>query len=367
MRSVIVNCTNARPRRPEHRRLKFALAAIALAAAVPATALLAIDLYLHGKYAKTAGFNAWGYRGPIAGRKNADEYRVVVLGGSAAFGYGTNWNEAIPAALERQLAGRTVGPYRRFRVINLAYNSEGAYSFRFTLDDYRWLKYDVAVLYEGYNDIIGDPQRPNLAVFRHDSPVFRLTGYLPIFPIIFKEKAAVMAGGNPNSAYWPDARTKFHAGLATRTTAEVLRAAAEVTQSIERQISRVATEPPRRIVDAASSGCREPWQEYCRSVSVAVDFALQYGAQVLVVTQPWGLGFRARHQDQQGEMARMIERRYGGNPRVQYANLGHTVDLADSALTFDGMHLTTAGNDRMAAAFVPPVLEMAVRRAAAPR
>jgi hypothetical protein len=344
--------------------LKFAIAAIALAATVPATALLAIDIYLHGKYAKTAGFNVWGYRGPIVGRKNADEYRVVVLGGSAAFGYGTNWDEAIPAALERQLAGRTGGRYRRFRVINLAYNNEGAYSFRFTLDDYRWLKYDLAVLYEGYNDLTADPARPNVQVFRHDSPVFRLTGYLPIFPIIFKEKAAAMIGGDTNTAYWPDTRTKFRAGLATRTTAEVLRTAADVTQSIERQLARVATESPRRIVDAASTGCRAPWQQYCRSVSVAVDFALQHGAQALVATQPWGLGveYRARHQDQQRELARMLERRYRGNARVRYANLGDSVDLANPVLSFDAMHLTAAGNERLAAAFVRPILEMAAAR-----
>jgi hypothetical protein len=300
------------------RRLKFALAAVALAVAVPSTALLAVDVYLHGKYAKTAGFNIWGYRGPHAGRKTSDEYRVVVLGGSAAFGYGTNWDEAIPAALERHLAGRTVSPYRRFRVINLAYNAEGAYSFRFTLDDYRWLKYDLAVLYEGYNDLMGDPRRPNLAVFRHDSPVFRLTGYMPIFHMVFREKAAVMTGNSIRSVYWP---------------------------------------------------CRAPWQEYCRSVRVAIDFALQHNAQVLVATQPWGVGvaYRARHQDQQGEMAAMIARRYGGNPRVLYANLGEAVNLGDPMMSYDSMHLTAAGNDRMAAAFVQPVLEMAARRASGHR
>jgi hypothetical protein len=351
------------------RRLKFALAAVALAVAVPSTALLAVDVYLHGKYAKTAGFNIWGYRGPHAGRKTSDEYRVVVLGGSAAFGYGTNWDEAIPAALERHLAGRTVSPYRRFRVINLAYNAEGAYSFRFTLDDYRWLKYDLAVLYEGYNDLMGDPRRPNLAVFRHDSPVFRLTGYMPIFHMVFREKAAVMTGNSIRSVYWPEERTTFRAGFATRTTAEVLRTAADVTQSIERQLARVVTEAPRRIVDAASSGCRAPWQEYCRSVRVAIDFALQHNAQVLVATQPWGVGvaYRARHQDQQGEMAAMIARRYGGNPRVLYANLGEAVNLGDPMMSYDSMHLTAAGNDRMAAAFVQPVLEMAARRASGHR
>ena len=80
----------------------------------------------------------------------------------------------------------------RFTVVNLGYNNEGAYSFTFTLNDYLSLRYDLAVLYEGYNDLMADPRAPNFSVFRHDSPVFRLTGYLPIFPIVFKEKAAAM-------------------------------------------------------------------------------------------------------------------------------------------------------------------------------
>src|SRR5437762_4697909 len=58
------------------------------------------------------------------------EYRVAVLGGSAAYGYGTNWDEAMPALLERELGGRTAGPFQTFRVVNLGYNNEGAYSFK---------------------------------------------------------------------------------------------------------------------------------------------------------------------------------------------------------------------------------------------
>ena len=40
--------------------------------------------------------------------------------------------------------------------MNLGYNNEGAYSFRATLEDYAWLDYDLALLYEGYNDMMAD-------------------------------------------------------------------------------------------------------------------------------------------------------------------------------------------------------------------
>jgi len=210
-----MRASEARPSR--RRRIGYALAAVAGAAGASLMALLAVDVYLHGKFEKSAGFNVWGYRGPAVARKLPDEYRVAILGGSSAYGYGTNWDEAVPAVLERELTGRTAGPFRRFRVVNLGYNNEGAYSFKPTLQDYASLRYDVACLYEGYNDLMGDSGPPNVAVFRHDSPVFRLTGYMPIFPIVFKEKAASMiAGGDPGALYRSSSQTVFRPPLATR-------------------------------------------------------------------------------------------------------------------------------------------------------
>jgi hypothetical protein len=139
----------------------FALLAAALAILVSSATMLAVDMYLHRKYEKSAGFNIWGYRGPAVGSKTAGEYRVALLGGSSAYGYGVDWNESIAAVLERLLAGRSAGPFQRFIVVNLGYNNEGAYSFRFTLADYLSLDYDVACLYEGYNDTMADPSNPS--------------------------------------------------------------------------------------------------------------------------------------------------------------------------------------------------------------
>jgi hypothetical protein len=351
------------------RRIVFALVTCGLVLVTSLVALLIVDIYLHRKYERTAGLNIWGYRGRVQGRKAGDEYRIVVLGGSTAYGYGLKADEAIPAVLERNLSGRMVGPFKRFTVINLGYNNEGAYSFKFTLDDYLYLRYDLAILYEGYNDLMGAPQPPNTSVFRHDSPIFRLTGYMPIFPIVFKEKAAAMVTGSPATSYLNTPKTTFRPGLATKAAAEVLRGAAEVSASLEQQLGRVAAEPPRRIDDPAATGCRFPWQEYCRSTMDAVDFALANGVRVIVAAQPHGVGhyYRGRHAEQQAELAGMLQRRYGASQRVRYLDLSEAVDLSDSALSFDRMHLTAAGNDRLAPSFVQPVIEMAAARAAEPR
>jgi hypothetical protein len=366
-KTIVPAASPGRVRISRGRRVAYAVVAMALALVVAAGALLAVDVYLHRKFERTAGYNVWGYRGPAVGRKQRDEFRVVVLGGSAAYGYGRTWDQAIPAVLEENLTGRTAGPFHRFTVVNLGYNNEGAYSFRFTLNDYQWLKYDLAVLYEGYNDLTGDYTTPNLSVFRHDSPVFRLTGYLPIFPMVFKEKAALMRTGTVKSLYRDAPKTVFRPGLAAKAAAGVLSGAADVGQSLEQQLGRVMARPVRHIDDPASTGCTRKWQAYCRSEMVAIDFALQQGAQVLIATQPYGAGpmFHALHSDQQAQLAAMIARRYGGNPRVRYVNFGDAVDLDDPDLSFDHMHLTETGNARIAARLVQPVLEMATWRATA--
>jgi hypothetical protein len=345
----------ARHRLDRRTRLLFAAVAVLLAAMVPAAVLLAIDVYLHGKYAKTAGFNVWGYRGPTAGRKRAREYRVAFLGGSTAFGYGVKWDEAIPALLERELREQ---PSRPFSVVNLAYNNEGAYSMTFTLKDYAYLDYDLACLYEGYNDL----NMPNLSVFRHDSPVFRLTGYLPIFPLVFKEKAAAMLHGGDTSAVYRDAgKTVFSASIAERAAAGVLDATAAVGESLERQLGRISREPARQASGGAQAGCRDPWQHYCNAMLNAVDYALENGKQVMVITQPYeiGAGLRERHADQQQELASLLARALGRERRLKYVNLGDVVDLGDPRLSFDHMHLTAAGNRLIAAALAEPVRAMA--------
>jgi len=348
------------------KRIVFALAAALLPFVLLSFALLATDIYLHRRFARTGGFNVWGYRGPIASRKAADEYRAVMLGGSTVFGYGVPWDEAIPRQLEVALRQRARRP---MSVVNLGYNNEGAYSFAFTLADYKYLKYDLVILYEGYNDMMGDPNGPNLSVFRHDSPVFRLTGYLPIFPLVFREKAAVLLTGSAGSLYAAsrDNRTVFRPGLATRTTAEILNAAAGIGESLERQLGRVSAEPQRQIDRADDSGCRAPWAEYCRSVQRAVRLALDMNRQVLVVGQPL-LTFRdlgARHRSQQTAIAEMIASRFGGDPRVRFVDIGSSVSVSDPALSFDQMHLTAAGNRAVAAALVEPVLQMAAAQSSA--
>ena len=58
----------------------------------------------------------------------------------------------------------------------------------------------------------------------------------------------------------------------------------------------------------------------------------------------------------------MLAERYAGRREFHYVNLGGAVNLADGTLAFDGMHLTSEGNGRVADRLVQPILNAAADR-----
>jgi len=314
--------------------------------------VLGFDTYLHKRHEKTFGLNIWGYRGAIVKHKQPGEKRMVILGGSTAFGYGVNPEHAFPAYLERKLNERHYkekpGP---ITVVNLAFNNQGAYSFLFTLRDYDYLDYDGAIFYEGYNDL---GAVPNKSLFRHDSPIFRLTGYYPIFPLILTEKAMALRYGGDMDAAYRKQDTAFKPNLADRASASALEAGVKITQSLERQLG-VLTQKPTLDMTPTSIDCPEPWAHYCQSVYLAADYMLKRNKRVLVVTQPY---VSDRHVEQQRFLLNMINNRLIENPNFRYVNLGLSIDLKDKGLAYDGLHLTAQGNEHMANRLLEAVIEV---------
>src|SRR5258706_422945 len=54
--------------------------------------------------------------------------------------------------------------------------------------DFSYLNYDIAVLFEGYDDLVPG----NVNVGRHGDAVFRWFKYLPILPMIASEKMGII-------------------------------------------------------------------------------------------------------------------------------------------------------------------------------
>ena len=341
------------------RKVLFACAAILMSATLAVAGLLALDILLRHR-ATGLGLNAWGYRGPAAGHKKQGESRIGALGGSTVFGYGLPWTEAWPAYLEQQINARPAA-HAPATVINLGMPRDSASTFAMTIDDYTYLKCDVIILYEGYNDL--DTQSPpkdpgsraavtNYLTWRHQSPIFRWTGYFPILPLVLNEKAmSLMHGGDLNAAY--DSREiVFRPGLATRVTAGALKATADIEVALEQRFGRLSD------ADASASTTYDStcgrWSLYCGAVQEAIRRARQGGQRVIVVTQPY---LSDLHVDQQRALAASLQREFGADRDVRYVNLGRLVDLHDPQLAYDGLHLTARGNERIATALTPAVLE----------
>jgi lysophospholipase L1-like esterase len=341
------------------RKIVFAIVAFVTVTIALLVCLLVLDIYLHRRVEGVAGVNVWGYRGAVVGRKKPGEARIVTLGGSTVFGFGLPWTEAWPYYLERQINAARPGQVPA-RVVNLGVPRDSAGTFVATIDDYDYLKSDVVVLYEGYNDL--EPpvtnngtnrELPTYLAWRHQSPIFRWTGYFPILPLVFREKAMMLLHGGDLNAAYGSGEIVFTPGLATRVTAGALKATADIEVALEQRFGRLtASEPGFSTAYDATCG---RWSQYCGATADAIRRARQRGQRVLVVTQPY---LSDLHVDQQRALAASLQRQFGGDSQVRYVNLGPLVDLHDARLAYDGLHLTASGNERIAAALGPAVIEM---------
>ena len=334
------------------RYIGFALTAIVLSVLGTITLFFLADLYVHNNMKKKGMYNVWGYRGPITKRKQPGEQRIVVLGGSAALGWGAPVGKSFPAFLERMLnAHRRESGLGPISVVNLAWNNEGAYSFTHTLQDYTYLNYDGVIIYSGYNDL---SERKNTQVFRHQSPVFKLTGYLPLLPVMMIEKAKMLKFGMDIDKINLGVKTTFVPNILDRTKVAALEIGGKIALSLEKQLGRL-TDPAKLVVQYANAGCGNRWAFYCDSIHAAVKLGFELNKRVVVVTQPY---ISDRHVDQQKVIANMLKKWFGHNPGLRYVNLGGKINLKDSTLALDGMHLTPRGNGIIAERLVSPLLEI---------
>jgi hypothetical protein len=344
------------------KRVAFACLAVGLSAVIVAAVLFGVDAYLHSRVQYDGGVNVWGYRGPTVGRKGGNEVRVAVFGGSTAFGYGVRWDEAFPYYLQTLLNRSTFGS--RYVVVNLGAPAQGAFGFQYDLADYAYLKFDVAILYEGYNDL-GAVDLPNAVparravntlLWRRQSPVFRATGYMPVLPLVFREKAMKLrSGGQLDAAY--RGRVAFKPGLAASASAEALQVAAAIADSLGETIGQLTNDPT--LASQGGALDTRTWRQYTDSVLTAVHFARAQKVKVIVVTQPYASN---THVAQQRALADALAATFGGDAGVRYVNLGNVINLRDRTIAYDGLHLVALGNERIAEGLVAPVLEMTSSR-----
>jgi len=310
--------------------------------------VLAADLLAHAKFLNMAGLNYKGYRGLVVKKKQNNEIRLVMMGGSTVFGYGVKYNETVPARLEVELQKvlSASGAGKKATVVNLGYNSEGAYAFFYNLKDFSYLGYDYVIIYDGYNDLgVG-----NATVYRHSNPIFRIFGYMPTLPLVMKEKIMLMKnGGNLEDAY-RGKKIVFEPTKKDIIKIAVLNSALEVYNNTENIMNRL-----NKVKDSdfdKEELKRDNWAWYKHYMKKSIDYALAQNKKVIVITQPY---LSDSHVEQQHALREMLVSNYGDDKNVSYINLGDAISVKDKELVYDGVHLSIRGCQIMAASIAEKI------------
>jgi hypothetical protein len=251
--------------------------------------------------------NQFGYRGPARASKRSGELRVVIVGGSAAFGAGTPWPSTLGpelvSAMNKTKGLPDAAPFAD--VQNLSEPLAGADSYVPVLESYDYLEPDLIAVYDGYDPVGGELRG------RRRSMSFRSTGYLPIL-------------------FGPGRRlADAEPGIASALTDAVTR--------------------------GGDPSCEGLFSRYCAAMVGTVRFALAERRSVIVATPPY---VTDRHRMQQVSLASELARLFNGEARFRYIDLGRTVDLHDSAQSPDGVHTTASANRIIAGALAGPVVSL---------
>ncbi|MCM8790655.1 MAG: hypothetical protein NC938_03035 [Candidatus Omnitrophica bacterium] len=116
-------------------------------------------------HSHTININSFGFRGAeVSKEKPEGTFRIIIVGGSGAMGYGSSSDEtAFPRVLEKLL--NTESRNKKFEVINAGLASAiSAQELVLIVTELIDLKPDMVVIFDGFNDIVGsviNDRRPN--------------------------------------------------------------------------------------------------------------------------------------------------------------------------------------------------------------
>ena len=172
-----------------------------------------LDQYAHKRVEQLGGVNTWGYRGPVMKQRLPHEFRIAVVGGDAAFGWGVAPAETTADYLRTEVQGMLAGSGESIHVtaVNLGALGMPARGYSSRLAQFEYLAPDVICLYLDLADT-----RTGSVVPSRNSAVTALTGYVPMLPLVLTEKGLPLAAVGSALAFID---RRLHALLAPVETA----------------------------------------------------------------------------------------------------------------------------------------------------
>lgn len=260
--------------------------------------MIALDQYAHKQVQLIGGLNSWGYRGRVASQRAFDETRLVVVGGTQAFGFGVATRETTTSYLRYMIESWVTfdrGPVTAFNIAALGL-PRGAYADR--LEHFRYLAPDLICVY------VDLAPNPTAGLHARRSGVERWTGYVPALPLVLQEKGDRLGGVS---------------GSATRLAGRTL-------AFIDLQLALLVPEPPA-VSDQVTAAVA--------AVDVAVSMA---PSTVVVVPEP-----QSPAAAQERELLLAALDRFTGDSRVRIVTLGQRFPGYRDHLLPDGVNLGSAG------------------------
>ena len=272
--------------------------------------IVAADVYAHKRVEMVGGVNIWGYRGAVAKRRSPGDHRILLVGGTRAYGYGAAADGTIAYIIEWELKNDTKRPVN---VINAGLMGATAPDFSAIVSRYLALSPDVVCIYD---DLGRAPTH------RRESRIMRVArGYTPILPLVLEEKGMAWRFGSVAAGYAGGSSTT---GWARRTAGATVQGIGSSLRSLESP-----------VVPAESRG-------YATSLLAAADVALAAGSRVLIAVDPPS---DTNAQNNLAELQEAIARR--GDSRVSLLALS---DVGDPDTLLDGYSYNAVGRTRVAMA-----------------
>lgn len=274
--------------------------------------------------------NAAASRGSVVPiPKPAGEYRVVLLGGSTAFGWGANDDETIAAHLERLLTAQSSTPVR---VVSLAFDGYDSWQDRerFIAEGLAYAP-DVVVVHSGINDVRNAPYNDI-----QDADPRTL-----LYADVLAQQRAAQAGRGPGAF----------------TVAKHWSYALRLPGLVRDGLHRAPQDAARSALPVHGAFA----DYFSRNVQYVIERATAAGAEVLLSTPPSSLRSKYRPEDTAGisywindaATTQRLRDTLDQRLRALAAARSPAVRFAGSAVVpdrdfLDDCHLTASGNLRVA-------------------
>ncbi|MEO8678753.1 MAG: hypothetical protein ABI665_06890 [Vicinamibacterales bacterium] len=299
--------------------LKFCITLQALAIAAGLT--VAADLAAHKRTELVGGVNVWGYRGAVAPQRHPDELRILVVGGTRAFGWGGAAENSVPATLYwavSRSAGQSMLASRQVVSINLGAMGRTAADYAAVLEHYAYLMPDYICIY----DDLGRDQTP---VPR--SRLFRRFGYALALPLVVREKGMALSYGSVEGGY---------TGVVTGQPSFIHRQSGALLQAIGQTLQTLDGLPAERAGGADAE-----------AMIAAITAARRTAKSVVVAVGP---AESDREREDLATLASRMNAAIPHDPHVSLLDLSGVAGLTGPGLTLDGYNYNAVGRERVAVA-----------------